>query len=159
MRIRRKKDTPTVFRSYFRENSMNMMIKNLYVDMPEASSLFTRMRRRLSNLSLPILSGLFKKDEYLRKKIEIIDLTVLNDTLAVHLKRHSFEKIKLPRDAGMKYEKLALGDILNRQSQLLRQLLHDQHAALSEQSKEILEKEKERLKRKNELNNSKNNSR
>ncbi len=148
LRRRQPKKVETVFRGYFQRQALNNLVKNLYIIVPEIASLTKTVRVRLNNLFVPMLTMLFKEHQQMRKKVSIVDLSVLNNTLAIHLKNTSTHMIRISKNNIFKYEKMNLRAILNKQSELLRELIAEQHLILRQESQEILKQEQERLKNK-----------
>jgi hypothetical protein len=124
------------------------MVKNLYVIMPEIPVMARRVRVRFTDLSSSFLARLFRKYSGLRRRISIIDLTLLKDTLAIQLRKCSKRMIRISDKTRFRYEKINIGGIMEKQNQLLRDLLSEQQTLLRKQSQEIIEHERNRIREK-----------
>jgi hypothetical protein len=147
-RKRNNKRIITVFRSYYRNQVLNRFIKNLMVYIPAIEPQAVSIRSRLSNLSAPLVALLSNKDKSLSHRLSIIDLDLLNERLAVHLKAPLARTISLSEQHAFKYENIDLETILAKQGELLQELIAAQRNILNQQAQQILQKEQERLKTK-----------
>jgi hypothetical protein len=95
------------------------------------------------------MSILFKEYRRHQKRTDALDLSKLNDTLALNL-RNAARAVRMPDNASVKYEELNLGEILKKQGELLRSFVAEQQQELQQQSKQIIAEEKERIRNKHQ---------
>jgi hypothetical protein len=145
IRKSRPRRVVTVFRSYFKPQRLNGMVKNLFVHLPTIGIGLKNAKLGLTKLYEPLMAILFKENRHYQKRIDAFDLSMLNDTLALGL-RNAARAVRIPDSTSLKYEELNLGEILKKQGELLRDSIAEQQKALRQQSEQIIEEEKDRIK-------------
>jgi hypothetical protein len=147
----REKKIETVLLGFFQKQKLNRLVKNLLVYLPNVVQLTTRAKLSFNELIHPLLHNLVGERLNIRKKVAIIDLKLLHDTLAlkiVHLRRikqQSNKIIKLGKKGKFKYDTLNMAEILKKQGELLHVLLEEQKVALKDESQKRLKHEMERI--------------
>ena len=63
----------TVFRAYFKRHTLDQLVKNLYVVIPEVQKMFAGIKTGANDLSASLLKMLTKENPGIREKISIID--------------------------------------------------------------------------------------
>src|SRR6186713_1769419 len=120
-RKRQPKPVSAVFRGYFRKQRINFLVKNLYLVIPEISQSSRRAWQRMHDRSLRFMIGLFKirrsfrSPPGLRKKIDVFDLSALNDHLALHLKHTRKRTIRLSADTKVNWQNIPIKQTFERQ--------------------------------------------
>lgn len=118
------------------------MIKNLYVLLPDIPPFFSQQTRTFF-----LLNRLFSRHKGFERKIAIVDLSQLNETLVIHLKGVA-KRVQISGNEPIQFERLDVRNLLNQQNQLLRTLLEEQQKQLKEQAKNICEQEQARIRKK-----------
>ncbi|TVL99012.1 MAG: hypothetical protein CV087_19715 [Candidatus Brocadia sp. WS118] len=136
----------STFRSYFQEQKLDNLVKNLLVFLPNSVLRTRNIHSGMNKMFAPLLTYLFSERRQMRRHTSIIDLRALNDTLALHLKNTSTRMVRMSDKPSFKFEKLNLAELLNKQEELLKELIAEQRKALQQQAKQILEEEQERIK-------------
>ena len=143
----------TTFRGYFSHQAMNRLVKKLLVVIPNLPALANRANKSLEKIIAPLLNKVLNNNNTLRGKISMINLSDLNDTLALHLRKSSNRILRLNPEK-ITFEKIDLQDVLQKQSQMLRELIQTQKESLKEQSKTMLKEQLEvRQKRQSKIRN------
>lgn len=139
---RRRKLTRVVsiFRSYYRVQALDQLVKNIVVYLPKA-----KVKNFLPKLKMyfPTLLKIRLKEHHKQlNPLSIIDLNLLKHMLAIYLRRVSNRTIKISDRSSFKFEKIDLNAVLQKQSILLRDLIAEQKQELQKQAKEILDQER-----------------
>lgn len=152
IRKSRPKRIVTVFKSYFKPQRLNRMVKNLFVYLPTIGLWLKITQIGLNKLYEPLMAMFYKKNRYHQKRLNTFDLSKLNGTLALSL-RNAARTSRMVDTTSIKYETLNLIEILKKQNEMLRYLVSEQQKELHQQSKLIIEKEKERIRNNHQQGN------
>lgn len=143
LRQRQDNRVLTTFRGYFTHQAMNRLVKKMFVVIPDMPTLANRVNKNFEKIVAPLLIRLFNKNNALRGRISMINLSALNEILAIQLRQSTKRMLKLNPEK-VTFEKMDLQEILGKQSQILRQLVDKQKDSLREQSQTILKAQLER---------------
>src|ERR1044072_3536884 len=146
MQVKRThKRVPTVFRGYFSKRYINELVKKLYVVMPHISVLMQRLRPKLNGLSHMLVKLLVSKNGTIAKRLGVIDLTQMKNTLAIELEKKPGRKINITNNPHVRYDKLDMTVLLRQQTELLRTLLAEQQQQMKAEAQEFMKQERQRI--------------